>query len=354
MKVRVAILEKDEIYLYRMVSAFMTKYETELEIYSFTDATKAFDSLETSKIDVFVASELFEIDTRRIPKRCGFAYLVEDPDIETLHDEMTICKFQKADLIYRQILSIYSDHASTITGFKLDDDGSEKMVMFTSVSGGTGASSMAVAYAKQMAQKGEKVLYLNLEQYGISDLYFTGEGQYDLSDIIYALKSKKSNLTIKLESTVRQDISGVYFYAGTRMSLDLAEMSEEDLQRLLQELAVVGNYNYIVFDVGFGLQSRMLEMMKRMNYIVFVSNGTEVANTKMKRAYEAIKIIEQQRELDILGKSYLIYNKFSNKICNTIEGLEIGLLGGVPRLEQATKEQVIDHLCTLDLFKLLV
>ncbi|MEE1517999.1 MAG: chromosome partitioning protein ParA, partial [Lachnospiraceae bacterium] len=150
MKIKLAILEKDTSYLNRLVSAFGTKYADKFEIYSFTDKAVAMDNIDKAKIDVFVAGSEFEIDTEILPRRCGFAYFVESIEIDTYKNQMAICKYQKADLIYKQILSIYSENAGNISGLKLGEDVS-RVIFYTSVSGGTGSSSMAVATAMHYA-----------------------------------------------------------------------------------------------------------------------------------------------------------------------------------------------------------
>ena len=52
MKIKLAILEKDQSYLNRIVSVFGTKYADKFQIYSFTDMDVAFSTLETAKIEV--------------------------------------------------------------------------------------------------------------------------------------------------------------------------------------------------------------------------------------------------------------------------------------------------------------
>ena len=104
MRIKLAILEKDQSYLNRIVTAFNTKYSDKFEIYSFTDPSVAMSTLDSVKIDVLVADEVFEIDFTQIPKRCGFAYFVDSAGIDTLNNQRAICKFQRAELIYKQIL----------------------------------------------------------------------------------------------------------------------------------------------------------------------------------------------------------------------------------------------------------
>lgn len=77
MKIKLAILERDMSYLKRIAAVFHAKYSDKLEIYSFTDEKVAMSALDQSKIDVLIASDVFEIDRTSLPKRCGFAYLVD-------------------------------------------------------------------------------------------------------------------------------------------------------------------------------------------------------------------------------------------------------------------------------------
>ena len=104
MKIKLAILEKDTSYLSRIVSVFGTKYADKFEIYSFTNQDVALNNLDSAKIDVMVASDSFDIDVAALPARCAFAYMVDSIDVDMVNDQRAICKFQKADLIYKQIL----------------------------------------------------------------------------------------------------------------------------------------------------------------------------------------------------------------------------------------------------------
>ena len=49
MKIKLAILEKDQGYLTKIVSVFSTKYADKFEIYSFTDKEVALAHLEEAK-----------------------------------------------------------------------------------------------------------------------------------------------------------------------------------------------------------------------------------------------------------------------------------------------------------------
>lgn len=350
MKIRLAILDKDISYLNRIVSAFNMKYSDKLEIYSFTDVKVAVSNLDNIKVDVLLATDSFEIDREKLPAKCGFAYLVEQPDIESVREQPAICKFQKADLIYKQILSLYSENAANISGIKLDDETS-KMILFTSPGGGTGSSTMASALAMTCAGRGKKVIYVNLEKFGLSDVFFSAEGQFDMSDIIYALKSGKTNLQLKLESTVKQDKSGVYFISGSKVALDMQELNTEDILRLISELKLSGDYDYIIADMDFELSKGNIDIYKRMHSIVLVGDGSEISNIKISRAYAALAAMEQSMDLSITERMGVIYNKFSNKTGKVLEDIGLKSLSGAPRFEHATAKQIAEQLSSMNMFE---
>lgn len=52
MKIKLALLDSDQNYLNRIVTAFNIKYADKLEIYSFTKLESAMAALEPSRIDV--------------------------------------------------------------------------------------------------------------------------------------------------------------------------------------------------------------------------------------------------------------------------------------------------------------
>lgn len=349
MKIKLAILERDQSYLNRIVSVFSTKYSDKFEIYSFTDKDVALSTLDSSKIDVLVANDAFDIDVSKLPKRCGFAYLVDSTDVETLNDQRAIAKFQKVDLIYKQILSVFAENAGSVSGLKFGDD-SAKIIAFESVSGGCGGSTMAAACALYYAAHGKKTLYLNLEKFGSSDSFFSAQGQFDMSDIIFALKMKKTNLALKLESCVKQDPRGVFFYSQSKVALDMLELTADDILRLINELKLIGSYNVIVLDMDFSINKDALKVLRHVHSIVWVGDGSEISNSKLYRAFNSLSIMEQNAEASLVNRLMLIYNKFSNKTSKVLDDIGIKNIGGCPRYEHATTSMVLGQLASKEMF----
>lgn len=353
MKIKIAILEQDKNYLQRLISAFEIKYEDKVEMYSFTDEKLALEAVRSNKINILLVSDDFVVNRNAIPERCGFAYLVNTPDAEVESGAKAICKFQKIDLIYKEIVSLYSENA--LDQVKNYDEGSARILAFTSPAGGIGASSMAVACAKYFAKCGKKTLYFSTEELGVSDLFFMGEGQFTFDDVIYAVKSKKTNMTLKFESTVKQDISGVYFFSAGSKALDVIDLSEDEVRQLIVDLKMSGIFDVIIWDMDFRFKSLQSDLMQLVSDIIIVSDGSETGNLKFKRMYESVEVLEKQGKIDISAKMWVLYNKFSNKTGKGVSIGEIKELGGAPRYDHASVNQIIEQLLKLNIFeKLLV
>lgn len=343
MKIKVAILDDNKEYLVRITAAFTNRFADKLEIYSFSDLETAFQSLRTNRINVFIVSDTYDVDTDRIPKRCGFAYLVDSTGIETFKGQAAICRFQRTETIYKEILGIFSD-ISPDFGFEGNENGTA--IVFASASGGAGSSTVAAAFAKRQAMKGKRVLYLNLEQFGNADIFFDGEGQFGLSDVVFAVKSKKMNLSLKLESYIKIDPSGVGFYSAAKNPLDIKEMDAEDIGNIIAAIRSTGSYDIIVIDADFSVSKISIELMKCSAITVFVSDGTKISNDKFMRAYSALETYEQQKDVSVIGKMCLIYNKMGDGKSNTMFDLPVKVCGKIPYIPSSDERKTVNEIMT--------
>lgn len=353
MKIKLAILERDPNCLNRIVNAINTKYANKFEIYSFTNAEIAVSVLSTSSMDVILASDYFDINPENLPPKCAFAYLVDSLELENLNNCKAICKFQKTELFYQQIINLYYEKSDRVAAVKIGDKDS-KLIAFCSVGGGTGASSVAASAAIYNAAKDKKTLYLNLEKFGSADSFFSGEGKGDMSDIIFAVKSKSSQLRSKLTEHAKQDETGVYFYSQPKVALNMYEFSAEDILFMLSELQESSAYDYIIVDMNFELDAETLKIFNQMDSVIFVGDGSEISNNKIFRAYTSLVLIEENTELALTDRLGIIYNKFSNKTSKMLTDINIRNIGGFPRYKNATCTQIIGQLGQSDIFSKII
>ena len=351
MRIKLAMLECDSAYLRRVVTMFNSKYAQEIEVYSFTEQDAAIMCLEEKRIDVFLSSDNFKIDLTKIPARCGFAYLVESLDINTIDNCKAICKYQKGELLYKQILSIYSEHIPNVSGGINKDDSTMKTIAFCSPCGGVGTSTTAAACAIYLTNAGHRVMYLNLEIFGDSETYFACDGQFDFSDIVYAIKSNKTNRAMKLQSTVKQDQCGVYYYSSAKIPLDIMEMSVEDFATLHNEIKALGCYDYVVMDIDFPRNHKDFKVFDLCNSIVVVSDGSDISQRKVSKALLAVQILEQQEDNVIQPRMWILKNKVSS---HELFQNEIRYLGNIPLYQSVAPAQIAKQIAISNVYQQLM
>ena len=141
------------------------------------------ESVENQRLDIVIVDETLQVNEYR---NCCMAYFVESPDIDKIEGKKAICKFQKVELIYKDILALYSEYSSRITKRKRSGELAE-VITFTSPACGSGVTSMAAAFALNCSLNNKSALYLSMENIPTTDIIFDGEGKYTLTDVVYAV-----------------------------------------------------------------------------------------------------------------------------------------------------------------------
>lgn len=347
MKIKIAILDRETDYLKKITRVIENNYADKLQIFSFTEADIAMDSIKVHKIDVFLVTQEFDISVKDLPKRCAFVYLVDSQEIKYYKDIRCIGKYQKVEFIYKEILSVYADNAMD-TGERLADSVfNSKLYTFVSAGGGTGSSTVAAAFAIHNARKGIKTIYLNLEQFGNVSFVFNGNGIGDLSEIFYSIKSRKNNVRLKIESNIKNSEDNVCFYDSCRTPFDFQELTREEVKEFINDLTSSDMFECIVIDSDFNFSDNVSEVLLNSKKIILVNNGTEISNIKCEKAIESMGIYEQQNDVNLLARVELLYNQFSSKTGKIIENESVKVIGGIQVFANAAYRQVVEEISKL-------
>lgn len=349
MKIKIAILDSDKNYLNRIINVFNNRYNDKLEVFGFSTPQIAVEQINGSKIDVFLISEDFIECTSSITGKTVPLVMVNSKDVLEVQNFDVVCKYQKVDQIYKKILAVYS--ANTEYSFVKGAEGMGCVrVVFSAVAGGTGSTTAAIAYAMNLAKKNKKVIYIDMNMISNTSVFLSAEGSYSLSDVLYAIKSKKVNIGMKIESAIRKDASGIDYLNETATILDMFELEEEEALTIIDEIEKLGFYDYIVLDAQFSIKGLAHALMKKAGRVVWVSDGTPAVNVKVARAGQAVKILDGGGK-DVIGpKLVLLYNQFSNKTGKILENLDVRNIGGIPKIQGASERQVVEHIRDLDVF----
>ena len=134
----------------------------------------------------------------------------------------------------------------------------------------------------------------------------------------------------------------------------MQELNSEEVIRLISELKLTGSYDYIVIDADFAIDKDYLQICRQAHALVWVGDGSEISDTKIFRAYAALSALEQNEDLPLVNRIYLIYNKFSNKTSRMVADVGIKNIGGAPRYEHASTKQILTQLSDMEMFNKIV
>ncbi|MCD7859350.1 MAG: hypothetical protein LUH51_04155 [Firmicutes bacterium] len=94
----------------------------------------------------------------------------------------------------------------------------------------------------------------------------------------------------------------------------------------------------------------MLNVYRQAQAIVFVSDGTVEANTKIDRAFSALAVQEQNADAPLVNRIQLIYNRFSSQSGRVLDMPGVKTLGGAPRYSGGGTQQIINQLAKMAIF----
>lgn len=345
MNIKMVILLKDSVYASRLFYYFDSHYSCDLEMSLFDDFADLQSEIEKGTcfdVAVFDVPKEEVDESISCPVGMKRIFLTEEKkEVNYKGNDLSVFKYQNAELIYKAILNVCADsNKFTFSGPKNEN---VTVYSFVSVGGGAGASMIAASFACSIADR-KKVLYLNLEKYGNAGLYFNGEGNFSMDDIIYALKSKRGALQLKLESAVKKSAEGVYFFSAGRNAYDFNNLTTDEMEQLLRGIIDGGMYDTIVLDMESAQDDTFFTCVKQCDCVTVVVDGSATGVEKFSRYMEALKIEENRRQIAILSKIRVLYNKFSNKTGKEVREKSIAVIGGIPKYEQMDEKTLLRNL----------
>ena len=72
---------------------------------------------------------------------------------------------------------------------------------------------------------------------------------------------------------------------------------------------------------------------------------------KFEKFCETIRVIEERKEVQIMNKIQLLYNRYSSKNSMQMEKLPVSLLGGIHRFENVSGRPLIDQIAKMDILR---
>jgi len=168
-----------------------------------------------------------------------------------------------------------------------------------SPAGGVGKTTVALAYAMQSVNNGKRAMYLDLEHFSSSMVYFKDAGK----SISVLLEKLGGNVEMLIQSIQQKDSrTGITYFRRPDNYNDINNLTKEDLAALLN--ACAKNTDELIIDMPCLCDDRMRYVLEAADKVFLVTDPSRAAQSKMQLFMTQHDVFEQIRT-----KATLIVNK---------------------------------------------
>ena len=222
-----------------------------------------------------------------------------------------------------------------------------KIIEVTSFSGGTGATTISAALAKNLAARGLKVMYLNLETACSCGSLFQSDDPGSFGNVLKAAVSNEELTAEILMDNLCLSSDGVWFYRPCDDPELMLTLSSDHILELLGGLRYAGMFSHIIVDFNFIASEQDLRILGSADRILILNDGSVTANAKYLQSFRLVQYLEKLTGISVTDRMELIYNRFSSsKSSTTIPDPGISVIGRIPPIKHATTEEIVEYIKT--------
>ncbi|AUG57039.1 MAG TPA: hypothetical protein DCE02_04890 [Ruminiclostridium sp.] len=325
-KLRLVIADKDQVYIDNVTGFIYSKYKNKFYIKSFTNEKSLYEHIdETDRIDILLITPSFykeEIDLKKVVAPIILSTGILPKEIK---DFEIVSKYQTGTNLVNNILNIFSERSNFSIHTK-EGSNDTKIVTFFSPVGGAGTSTLAAATAFQCVQSQMNTFYLNFEGLSSTRAFFNSvDNGQNLSSILFFLKEKSKNLSLKIETgRLIDDATGVHYFLPPENSFDLKDMAVDEMERLIDEMKAMAYYDVIIADISSELSDTNILLMQKSDCIFYVLSYDRVSKFKFEEMLKAFEFLNKRKGLDFINKGEVILNKCTGINLEALDNVTLG------------------------------
>lgn len=201
-------------------------------------------------------------------------------------------KYQRVSAIVEDVLEKY---ASISEKKEFPEGQNAHVTAVWSPAGGTGKTTVALAYAAQCVANRKQTIYLDLEYFSSVPVYFSNDGK----SISEAFGKQGGNLALLLQSIRKQDNgSGIFYFCRPNNYDDMNVLSSPEVQELVA--AAAGGADEVVLDLSAVCDERCRELLKLADAVLAVMDGSQRCQAKWEQFCGQHDLFEQIRSKCVL------------------------------------------------------
>ncbi len=278
MNISIAIADSNKEYVERLIEV-LQQYD-DLTIHVYTNWTKLEESMEQGRFDVV----LFDPDIA--DKKLTFPntklsiclYSDEARNGAVYAEAAKVIKYQRVSSIYKEMIRQYAEKAGYSAEF--DHSQNTSITAVYSPIGGSGKTTVALALASQLVNRGKRVLFINMEQLN-SSLCVNPQYEDGLVALTQAAIDKHTNFELKIKGTIKQGFNNMFYVEGFERLADYDAITAEEIELVLNKILRCGICDALVIDMESNLNAIGRSIAKLADRIVVVDRTGELPDAKM-------------------------------------------------------------------------
>ena len=296
MKIRLLIATADKDYTDHLSRTISKRYADTLELIVCSSAQRLEDLTAAGRYDAALIEPAFIPAVKPGSVQVPFVLIDGTERGVDLGEQKRMRKYQRISSMVGLIMESCAEASQGAGG-----SGAYKaqITVVWSPAGGAGKTTVALAYAASKASSGKTVVYLNLENFSSTSVYFPESGR----SISKALEKLESNLQLFLLGIRQQDSgSGIMYFCGPENYDDISILTVEDTEKLISACAV--EIDELVIDLSSQIDKRVVKAFGMADKVLLVTDASSASKAKLNQFISQHNVFGQ-----IQQKAILVNNK---------------------------------------------
>ena len=297
MKIKLLIASGDSDYGEHLSNILAKKYADTYKVSLCSQAERLNNLLAANKYDIALLepglAAQADLSSIQLP-----ILLLDDSEniIEIISSYKKIPKYQRISALAGTILENYAELGNSSNSFVANK---AQITAVWSPSGGSGKTTVALAAAASKVSSGKQTLYLNLENFSSSGIYFPENGK----SISKAFEKLETNIQVFMIGIRQQDSgSGIFYFGSPQNYDDMNILTANDLEMLIN--ACAAGIDELVIDLPSQCDRKVQEAFNLADTVLIICDPSSTSQAKLKQFLNQHNLFSQ-----IQTKTVLVNNK---------------------------------------------
>lgn len=245
-----AVFDTEQEYAFRLMEYLNCRKNMPFEVQMFTSPGALISFTGKRHVDLLLVSERAAADNILNLPVGKIVVLSEGECPERLEAYPSVCKYQSAGQVVREVMDFYSAEKDAAAPPKIMKSNVRRIGVVSTCEPGI-RTAFAIALGGVLSEH-RSVLLASLDPWTGSAGVLSGEADRTMSELLYYYRQGKKGLIYCADSMVRS-IRGMHYIPPASHPGDLLMMQADQWSGFFGELLDTGSYDTLILDIGSGL-----------------------------------------------------------------------------------------------------